>query len=104
MIGVHHPLSKRPCVVRSLVKDVVHGKELGELAQVILTALVVESTDWITDLGGQIEDITRIDESALAIDAIIKDQPDVRIVKVCINVELNAIDEVIVSPGELLQR
>ncbi len=102
MIGVHHPLSKRPCVVRSLVKDVVHCKQLGELAQVILTALVVESTDRITDLGRQIKDIGRIDESVLAIDTIIKDQPDVRSIKVCIDVELNAIDEVIVSPGELL--
>ena len=71
MIRVHHPLSKWPCVMRSLVKDVVHRKEFGELAQVTLATVIVESANGITDLGRHIKDIRWIDESAMTIHAII---------------------------------
>jgi hypothetical protein len=82
----------------------VHGKELGELTQVSLTTLIIESANRITDLGGHEEDVGWINDGAMAIHAIIKDKPDVRRVEIGVHMELNAINKVVVASGEFLQR
>jgi hypothetical protein len=74
------------------------------LAQVPLPTLIIESANRITDFGGHEEDVGWIDDRAMAIHAIIKDQPNVRRVKVGVHMKLNAIDEVVMSSGEFLQR
>jgi hypothetical protein len=104
MIGVDHPLSERTSEVCPFIVDVVAGEELGELAQVSLTTLIIESADRITDFGGHEKDIGWINDGAMAIHTIIKDKPDVRCVKVGVHMELNAIDEVVMSSGKFLQR
>jgi hypothetical protein len=86
------------------IVDVVAGEEFGELTQVSLTTLIIESANRITDLRGHEEDVGWINDGAMAIHAIIKDKPDVRRVEIGVHMELNAIDEVVVASGEFLQR
>jgi hypothetical protein len=103
MIGVDHPLSEGTCEVCPFIVDVVAGEEFGELAQVSLATLIIESANRITDLGGHGEDVGWINNRAMTIDAIIKDKPHVRRIEVGVHMELNAINEVIVASGEFLQ-
>ena len=104
MIGVDHPCGEGTCEVCPFIVDVVAGEEFGKLAQVSLATLIIESANRITDFGGHEEDVGWIDDRAMAMHAIIKDQPHVRRVEIGVHMKLHAINEIVVASGEFLQR
>ena len=86
------------------IEDVVHGEKLGELPQVILTALIVKSSNRCADFSGHVKDVCCIDHGCITVNAIVKDKPDVRLIEIAIDVKYHAINEIIRCPGKFSQR
>lgn len=86
------------------IKDVVHREDLAKLLQIILTALIVESSNRCADLSRHVKDVCWIDDGCITVNAIVKDKPNVRLIEIAIDVKYHAINEIIRCPGKFSQR